>query len=111
MHEHRRRDDIDADGQRHRLQQLAESSALLVGSRLVTPVLLLLCLGMIGWIGNGFKDQLNEQGRDIGQVKTKLEVLGTRLDAQVIRQVDANTTDIRDLKTRVQVIERSVPTP
>lgn len=109
MHQHRRRDDNDEP--RPRLERAVESSVALAGSRLVTPVLLLVCITLIGWIGSGFNARLDEQGKDLVQVKTDLRVLGTRLDAQVIRQVDQNSKRLDTIEDRVQILERSVPTP
>lgn len=99
------------DDTQHRLQQLAESNVAIAGSRLVTPALLLITIGLVSWIGVGFSTQLAQQGRDIAEVKTDVRVLGTRLDAQVIRQVDHNTKRVDRLEDRVEVLERSVPTP
>ena len=93
------------------LDRMVESKVALTGSRLVTPLLLMVCIGLISWIGAGFSGQLAQQGRDIAEVKTDVRVLGTRLDAQVIRQVDQNTKRVERLEDRVEILERSVPTP
>lgn len=117
MHEHRRRDDSE-EAQQGRLQRVAESGAAVAVSRLLTPALLSVCVGLLAFIGSGinkrFDDQAQvsaQQGRDIAEVKTGLQVVATRLDAQVIRQVDSNTQHIDKLEDRVQVLERSVSTP
>lgn len=118
MHEHRRHADIEDDGRSHRLQQMAESSVALVGGRLVTPILLVICIGLIGWIGSGFQASLEKQGDDIAQVKSDVRVINTRLDAQVIRQVEANTKvnerqedALGDINRRVDRLEGVVRTP
>lgn len=48
---------------------------------------------------------------DIAKVSSHVALLDARLDDRVIRQVDSNTTQIKDLDQRVRVIERVVKTP
>ncbi len=48
---------------------------------------------------------------DIASVSSRVALLDARLDDRVIRQVDNNTTQIKDLDQRVRVIERVVKTP
>lgn len=105
VHQHRRHDDDDAP----RLQRIARSEFAVAAAQFGTPILLAACIGLIGWIGNGFNARLDEQGKDLQQVKSDLRVLGTRLDAQVIRQVDSNTRHISNLEGRVQDLERTGP--
>lgn len=48
---------------------------------------------------------------DIAAVSSRVALLDARLDDRVIRQVDTNTTQIKELDQRVRVIERVVKTP
>ena len=48
---------------------------------------------------------------DISAVSSRVALLDARLDDRVIRQVDANATQIKELDQRVRVIERVVKTP
>lgn len=48
---------------------------------------------------------------DIAAVSSRVALLDARLDDRVIRQVDSNTNQIKDLDQRVRVIERVVKTP
>jgi glycine/D-amino acid oxidase-like deaminating enzyme len=77
----------------------------MAGSQCV-PVL----LAAIGWFlirtTDRIEDTQREQGADIAQVKSDVRDLNTRLDAQVIRQVETNTKRLDTLDERVQRIER-----
>lgn len=48
---------------------------------------------------------------DIAAVSSRVALLDARLDDRVIRQVDTNSTQIKELDQRVRVIERVVKTP
>jgi hypothetical protein len=93
----------------HRLQAVAESTLAKSISRFVVPVL----LGVVGWFlvrtTDRIEAQQQEQGADITQVKSDVRDLGTRLDAQVIRQVESNSKRLDAIDERVQRIEREVP--
>jgi NhaP-type Na+/H+ and K+/H+ antiporter len=102
--------DLQGDEVRgHRLQAVAESTLAKSVSRFVVPVL----ITVIGWFLMRTTDRIEvtqqKQGDDLAQVKSDVRDLGTRLDAQVIRQVETNTKRIDALDERVQKIEREVP--
>lgn len=101
--------DQGEDVRGHRLQAVAESTVAKTISRFVVPVL----LGVVGWFLVRTTDRIEatqqEQGADLSQVKSDVRDLGTRLDAQVIRQVESNSKRIDAIDERVQRIEREVP--
>lgn len=101
-----------------RLEAAAESSVAKIGARIVTPVLLVITLSLIGFTGKAIINGQTEgaardesQGRDIEQIKSDIRNVNTRLDEGVIRQVNTNTEDIKQLKSDVETIKRAVPTP
>lgn len=110
LHQHRRMDDTD-DGSAHRMERAAESTFAKVLTRFGMPVM----LAVIGWFliqaNNRIEATQASQGKDITQIKSDVRDVNTRLDAQVIRQVDSNTKHIDKLEDRVQTLERSVRTP
>ena len=110
MHEHRRNNDTD-DHHSRRLQAVAESATAKFFARVVTPALLSVTLGMGAWIGTRLLTQLDEQGRVIQSVKSDMRDLNTRMTEGVIRQVNSHSSSIDDIEKRLQVVERSVPTP
>lgn len=117
MHGHRREHDTD-DSRARRLEAAAESSVAKFGARIVTPVLLMITLALVGFIGQSLMrgqtdgaERDREQGRDIEQIKSDIRNVNTRLDEGVIRQVDTNTEDIKTLKSDVETIKRVVRTP
>lgn len=71
-----------------RLAAAAESTVAKAGARIVTPVLLTVCMGLLTVFGNRLLTQQDKQGADIAQVKSDVRDLGTRFDVQVIRTVD-----------------------
>lgn len=93
----------------HRLEAVAESTLAKWVSRFGVPLL----LGVIGFFLMRTTDRIEatqeRQGEDLAQVKSDVRDLNTRLDAQVIRQVETNTKRIDALDERVQRIERGVP--
>lgn len=112
VHQHRRQGDNDQD--ETRMERVAHSAATKVvtaGAVALIPIL----LGVIAWFGgDALKDiqtTQEEQGKTIQQIKSDVRDVNTRLDAQVIRQVDNNSRQIIDIEDRVQVLERSVPLP
>lgn len=114
MHAHSRHDDTDGS----RLERAAESSVAKAGARIVTPVLLMFLTALIGWTALRLVSQLDGQGKDIATIKTDLSVVTTRLDAQVIRQVEANSKtndrqdgEIQTLQSQVSRLEGVVRTP
>ena len=96
-----------SDDQRgHRLEAAAESTLAKWVSRFGVPLL----LGVIGWFLIRTTDRIEqtqrEQGADLAQVKSDVRDLNTRLDAQVIRQVETNTKRIDAMDERVRRIEQ-----
>ena len=94
-----------------RIQRAADSAMAKIGARIVTPVLLTVTLTMGGFMGASVLRSQADQGRDITQIKSDVRNVNTRLDERVIRQVEANTTDIREVKSRLETLERVVRTP
>lgn len=107
------------------LKQAADSSLAKISARFVMPVLifvLTLAVSIIGFFlvqtssrieSTQSKQALTqlEQGKDIAAIRSDVRDVNTRLDAQVIRQVDQNTQGFNDLRKRVEVIERTVRVP
>lgn len=107
-----------ADVPERRIDRAADSAIAKIGARIVTPVLLMVTITLLGFIGNSVIESNKEvalkqdaQGKDIDQIKSDVRNVNTRLDERVIRQVETNTDDIRNLKDRVETIERVVRTP
>ena len=104
-------DDVRAHDEHrgHRIEAVAESTVAKAVSRFGVPVL----LAVIGWFlvqtTNRIEATQERQGDDLAQVKSDVRDLNTRLDAQVIRQVETNTKRLDTLDERVQRIERQVP--
>lgn len=120
MPNHRRHDDAAdiTEPTRHRLVDVAESAVAKVGARIVTPTLLAITIALLGLIGKQVLDgqarsdaRLDVLGGDVVQLSSDVRNINTRLDERVIRQVETNTDDIRDLKKRVGQLESSVRTP
>lgn len=113
----RRSDDPD-DGRSHVIQNAVESTGLKVFARVVLPTLLaaigFFLLRTLSSVEEGQKTSaraIAAQGIDIGQVKSDVRNINTRLDEGVIRQVNANTQNLADHEKRIQLIERTVRTP
>lgn len=104
-HPGRRSTDPD-DGQRHVMLDMVESTAAKVLARVVLPVVVSALCALTMWIGRNALDRIDDQGRDIAQVKSDLRVISTRLDEGVIRQVDQNKEAIDDHEHRIQLLER-----
>lgn len=120
MHAHRRHDDVPeiSEPTRHRLHDMAESAVAKVGARIITPTLLAITLALLALIGKQVLEgqaesetRQDEMSRDLGRLSSDVRNINTRLDERVIRQVETNTDDIRDLKKRVGQLESSVRTP
>jgi len=94
-----------------RIEQATESTLAKVVARFAVPLL----IAIIGWFTvttlTHIQTEQGQQGKDIAQIKSDVRDVNTRLDAQVIRQVDSNTKSIEKLDDRVQTLERSVKTP
>lgn len=113
MHQHRRQGDHEDAGS-HRMQRIADSAVTKVVAATAVALLPIL-LGVIAFLGSGalndIKHEQEVQGDAIQQIKSDVRDVNTRLDAQVIRQVDSNTKHIDKLEDRVQTLERAVRTP
>lgn len=89
-----------------RLDAAIESQLAKFLARIVVPLLVTaLCFFMRGALVQLQSNQV-EQGRDIVQIKSDVRDINTRLDAQVLRQVETNTKNIERLDDRVQKLER-----
>lgn len=106
------------EGSERRIDRAADSALAKIGARIVTPVLLAITIGLLGFLGQSLiqsnKDLAktqDDQGKDIASIKSDVRDVNTRMDERVIRQVETNTSDIQSLKERVQTIERVVKTP
>lgn len=113
MHTHHRRDDTD-DTKGHRLEAAAESTFAKMLNRFGMPLL----LGIVGFLGS---EQLKDirsgqdaqaklqaaQARETAEMRTEIRVLTTRLDEVVIRQVNANGSQLIDHERRIQSLERA----
>lgn len=104
-HPNRRTDDPD-DGQRHRVLDAVESTQAKVLSRMVLPGLITMLIAVLVWIGQGAMSRIDVQGEEIGRIRVDLQILNTRLDERVIRQVDSNSRHIDDHEQRIRLIEQ-----
>lgn len=94
-----------------RLERAAESTLAKAAARILVPLLVsvvgALLLAMASQMRTDvaqLRDGQNEQGRDIAIIKT-------RLDTQVLQQVQTNTKNIEKIDERVQRIERRLGDP
>jgi hypothetical protein len=94
-----------------RLERAAESTLAKAAARILVPLLisivgtlLLVLASQVRADVAELRDVQNEQGRDIAIIKT-------RLDTQVLQQVQANTKNIEKIDERVQRIERRLGDP
>jgi hypothetical protein len=101
-----------------RIEHATESTIAKVITRFVVPSLLMIISFFLVLTLNGIKNDVHDQGvkqgkqgDDIASIKSDVRDVNTRLDSQVIRQVDTNTKNINVLDQRVQILERSVKTP
>lgn len=107
------------------MEAAADSPLAKVTARIVMPVLiflLTLSISIIGWFviqssnrieatqAKQAKDQ-REVAEEVSVVKSDVRVIYTRLDAQVLRQIELNTKKLDNHEDRIQKLERSVPTP
>ncbi|PZO66187.1 MAG: hypothetical protein DI635_00765 [Pseudoxanthomonas suwonensis] len=106
-----------ADGS-HRIVDAVDSTAAKLASRFVLPVLLTVIGFFLVTLLGDIRGSLAEQeqkyetlDKSVNGMATTLQVLNTRLDAQVIRQVDSNTARLSEHEKRIQTLERSVKTP
>lgn len=110
MHQHHRQSDPDAT-RMERVAQSAVTKVVAAGAVALLPIL----LGVIAWFGGAALSNIQvaqqEQGQAIQQIKSDVRDVNTRLDAQVIRQVDSNSRRLDSLDDRVQTLERAVPLP
>lgn len=104
-HPNRRSTDPD-DGERHAVLQLVESTAAKFIARVLLPIVVSALCALTMWVGRNALDRIDDQGRDIAQVKSDLRVISIRLDEGVIRQVDQNKEVIDDHEHRIQLLER-----
>lgn len=102
----------------HRIVDVVDSTAAKMASRFLLPALLsVIGFFMVTLLGD-IRGSLAEQeqkyetlDKSVNGMATTLQVLNTRLDAQVIRQVDSNTARLSEHEKRIQTLERSVKTP
>jgi DNA polymerase elongation subunit (family B) len=91
-----------------RLERATESTFAKVLARFAVPVL----LAIVGWFVVRGIDRVeakqDAQGVDIVAIKSDIRDVNTRLDAQVLRQVEHNTQAIQKHEERLQVLERTV---
>jgi hypothetical protein len=94
--------------QRHRVEDAIESTTAKVFARLLLPIM----LSLIGFFMlrtlNGLQSSVDEQGKDIAQIKSDVRDVNTRLDERIIRTVDSNTRRIDALEDRVSAVEAKV---
>lgn len=94
-----------------RIERATESTFAKVLARFAVPLL----LAIVGWFVVRGIDRVESkqdlQGLDIVQIKSDVRDVNTRLDAQVLRQVEHNTKKLDDHEQRLQTIERSVKVP
>lgn len=107
------------------LQHATDSVAAKVSSRFVMPALifvLTLTLGIIGYMVkrawdentealnkvNGKQDSLS---MDVLQIKSDVRDVYTRMDVQVLRQVETNTRRLDRVESDVQQLKQAVKTP
>ena len=102
----------------HRMEAVADSTLAKWLARFVMPAM----VAIIGWFLMSANSRIERtqasqseaqqtQGEDIAAIKSDIRDVNTRLDAQVIRQVDQNTQNTTELRKRVEIIERSVHVP
>lgn len=77
-----------------KIEQAAESSLAKLVGRLATPVM----LGVAAWFLSGISETQAEQGRDIASIKSDVRDIGTRMDVQVLAQ-------LQDLRKRLEIVE------
>lgn len=101
--------------QHPKLDALVERSEAKLLSRYAVPVLVFLLLAVTTYTSNELLRRSDardandtKQNEDIAAIKTKVEVLNTKLDAGVIRQIETNRTTIEDHENRLQRVERAV---
>ena len=104
--------------QGHRLEAVAESTLTKLVARVVTPLMLTALVVIASFVTGRLVKQLDDQGKDIVTIKVGMSKISTRLDAQVIRQVEQNSktndkqdNDIRELRDRVTRVEGVIRTP
>ena len=110
VHKHRRSGDTD-DMTGHRLERAADSSLAKIVTRLVTPMLLSALLFVSGYLGSRLVNQSDKQGDDIASMKSDIRDLNTRMTEGVIRQVASQSQRVDDHESRIQKLERTMPTP
>lgn len=88
------------------LERATESTLAKAITRFGVPMLLLVVAWFVREALADIKSTQRVQGEDINQIKSDVRDVNTRLDAQVLRQVETNTQSIKDLDGRVRIIER-----
>ena len=94
-----------------RIEAVAEGAFAKRITQWVVPAMLAAGIAVITQANNRIEATQAAQGVDISQIKSDVRDVNTRLDAQVIRQVDSNTKAIDKLGDRVSTLERAVKTP
>lgn len=94
-----------------RMERATESTIAKAFARFAVPGL----LAIVSWflvtgIGD-LKTDVRTQGSDIVIIKSDIRDVNTRLDSQVLRQVETNTLTLSAHERRIQALERSVRTP
>ncbi len=89
-----------------RLERATESTLAKAVNRFFVPGLLTLISWFVVDGVTSLREDLSAQGKDIVQIKSDVRNVNTRLDAQVLSQVERNTKAIDNLDTRLQRIER-----
>lgn len=91
-----------------RLERATESTFAKAVARFAVPAL----LAIVGWFVVRGIDRVetkqDSQGVDIVAIKSDIRDVNTRLDAQVLRQVEHNTQTLQKHEERLQVLERTV---
>lgn len=95
----------------NRIEAVADSTLAKKLTQWVMPAMLGVIGGLLLQANSRIEQTQAEQGLDIAQIKSDVRDVNTRLDAQVIRQVDSNTKAIDKLGDRVSTLERAVRTP
>lgn len=89
----------------HAIDRVVDSTAAKL-IKLVVPLL----LGVVGFFLlrtlNKIEDGQTQQGNDIGQIRSDLRVVNTRLDEGVIRRIEDNARETEELRRRVYRLEQ-----
>jgi hypothetical protein len=101
-----------------RLERAADSSMAKVAARVLVPALLPIIGSLLIVLAVQQREDMaaltsdqREQGKDIVAIKSDVRDVNTRLDAQVLRQVETNTQVLQAHERRLQQLERAVRVP